>query len=311
MTTTAFTAAGSSATFTLKPGQSATYAVTGTFTGYVSLHKSSDAMTFALVEKGAVDTGISGTVKNETVKEVVYQFRAEDTDAETALTGTATAVITRSADTLYEVKDKAGNVVFAVTDNGIAVTGTEAVSGTAVSAGISTQSEAKCTANVGTAAAGVTAVEYGDGHMHTTVLTVDTTLGAIAGGAALALGKLLYTLPAGAQVVDRSYFSLAITQTEGHINADTPNVCLGTVVGSGAVATLAGTATFYNVGVAQKAAANCTGTATVQTNVVALVREAADAKTIYANVAATWAASGDAAAKLTGTVTLRWTTMDK
>src|SRR3990167_10807567 len=54
------------------------------------------------------------------------------------------------------------------------------------------------TLNAGAANAGTTAVEYGDSRLHQSVLTVNTTLPAIAGGAALAVGKLLYTFPAGA-----------------------------------------------------------------------------------------------------------------
>jgi len=166
----------------------------------------------------------------------------------------------------------------------------------------------KNTSNVGTVASGSSVVEYGDGYHHTSVITVNTTLGAIAGGASLGLGKLLYTLPAGAQVINDVYMSMAITQTQGNINADTPDVGLGTTVASGAVALLSGTAAFENVMTGQTAA-NCTGTATVNTATVDLALEAADDKTIYLNVADGWAASGDAAALLTGTVTINWTTL--
>lgn len=179
--------------------------------------------------------------------------------------------------------------------------------------GIFTTAGLKTSAGVGTAASGTTAVEYGDGRLHQTILTVATTLPAIAGGANLGVGKLLYTLPAGAQVIESAYMSIAITQTEAHINADTPDVGLGTVIASGVVATLDGTATFENILTGQTAA-NCTGTATVKTakataSPFELVREAADAKTIYLNVADGWAASGDAAALLTGTVVINWRTM--
>jgi len=52
--------------------------------------------------------------------------------------------------------------------------------------------------NVGTVAAGSTVVEYGDSVRHQSVITVDTVLGDIPGGAALGLGVLVYTFPAGA-----------------------------------------------------------------------------------------------------------------
>ena len=164
--------------------------------------------------------------------------------------------------------------------------------------------------NIGTAATGVTAVEYGDGYQHTTVLTVDTTLPAIAGGANLAVGKLLYTLPAGACIVDKAYMSLAITQSEGNINADTPDGGLGTTIASGAVAVLGGTAAFENI-ITGQTFDDCNGTAETVTVVgVDLAIESGDNHTIYFNVADGWAASGDAAAGLAGTVVLHWQFMN-
>jgi hypothetical protein len=167
-------------------------------------------------------------------------------------------------------------------------------------------------ASEGTPATGVTAVEAGDGVHHRTTLTLNTTLGAIAGGAALGVGALLYTLPAGAQVINSSQMNVGITQTTGHINANTPTVGLGTVIASGAVSVLSGTATFQNINVG-KAAANCTGTQTEQTEIptagLGLVMEVGGTKTIYFNAAATWSASGDPAALVTGTVVIDWTTL--
>jgi hypothetical protein len=167
---------------------------------------------------------------------------------------------------------------------------------------------------VGTAGTGVTATEYGDGRTHQTVLTLGAgcVLPAIAGGAALGVGTLLYTLPAGAQIIEAAYMSVGITQTQAHINADTPKVGLGTVIASGAVSVLSGTATFQDILTGQSAA-NCTGTATVKTALPTagspLITEAAGSKAVYFNAAATWAASGDAAALLTGTVVINWRTM--
>ncbi|MCI0489377.1 MAG: hypothetical protein L0229_22520 [Blastocatellia bacterium] len=169
--------------------------------------------------------------------------------------------------------------------------------------------ESKTTGNVGTPATGVTAVEYGDGRNHQTVLTVNAALPAIAGGANLGVGKLLYTLPAGAVIVESAHMNLSITQTQGNINADTPDGGLGTVIASGAVATLDGTPTFENI-ITGQTFNDCNGTAEVKTAIptagVPLVIEAADAHTIHFNVADLWAASGDAAAALAGTVVINW-----
>lgn len=163
----------------------------------------------------------------------------------------------------------------------------------------------KNTANVGTVATGSSVVEYGDGYNHTSVITVNTTLPAIAGGANLAIGKLIYTFPTGACIVGLTYMSIAITQTQGNINADTPDVGLGTTIASGVVATLAGTAAFENILTGQTAA-NCTGTATVASTANHTNIDAADDHTMYLNVADGWAASGDAAALLTGTIVVNW-----
>jgi hypothetical protein len=164
--------------------------------------------------------------------------------------------------------------------------------------------------NIGAAAAGVIVVENGGaGGGHNTVLTVASVLPAIAGGAALGVGKLLYTLPAGNCIIESAYMSMAIMQTQGHINANTPGVGVGTVIASGAVSDITGTPAFENV-LVNTAAANCTGTPTVLTAIptaaVPLVIKAADAHTLYFNAAATWSASGDAAAILTGTVIINW-----
>lgn len=209
-----------------------------------------------------------------------------------------TALLTEAANLLSATKDS-DNADFG---------GTLAVAGaTELTGALTTKGDSLTTKNVGAAAAGVVATEQGNGAHHRTILAVNTTLPAIAGGGNLAVGKLLYTLPAGAIVINRAYMSLAITQTEAHINADTPDGGLGTVIGSGAVATLDGTATFENILTGQTFN-NCTGTAEVKT--VAdqeLVIEAGAAHTVHFNVADGWAADGDAAALLTGTVVLDWT----
>lgn len=164
-------------------------------------------------------------------------------------------------------------------------------------------------AQQGAAAAGVAAGEFGTTYSHQTLLQVNTTLPAIAGGGNLAVGKLLYTLPPGRILVNSVAMQLAITQTEGNITADTPDVGIGTVIASGTVAVLGGTATFENL-VNGVAAADCDGTPTITGGVptadVPFLIAAEDAHTIHFNAADGWAASGDAAALLTGFVVIDW-----
>lgn len=161
----------------------------------------------------------------------------------------------------------------------------------------------------GNAATGSVAAESGEGDYHKTVLTVDTAFGAIAGGADLGLGKLVYTLPAGEIIVEAAYMSIALDEVDGNITADTPEVGLGSVVASGVVAVLSGTGTFEDT-LTGKAAADCNGTPTVLT-VADQVRviAAAGAKTIYLNIADTWAASGETACPVAGTIVLIWRKM--
>lgn len=155
------------------------------------------------------------------------------------------------------------------------------------------------------ASAGMTCETTGQGGFYRTEITINTTLGAIAGGAALGLGKLLVTLPAGDIIVTGSKLDVALQQTEGNVTADTPDIGLGTTVASGVVSVLGGTAAFENIHTGQTAA-DCDGTATVNTLGTQLVIEAADSHGVYLNVADTWASSGEAAMEVSGTVILHW-----
>ena len=163
------------------------------------------------------------------------------------------------------------------------------------------------TDNVGTVASGSSVVEYGDGVFHQTVITVDTALGDIPGGAQLALGKLVYTFPAGAIDVKSTYMSMALTQTDGNVNANTPDIGIGTTVGSEAVQVLGGTAAFENMLTGQSAD-NCTGTAEVIQLATSLVIAATGGvnHTVYFNAAYNWSASGDDALAIAGTIIIDW-----
>lgn len=159
--------------------------------------------------------------------------------------------------------------------------------------------------NLGSVPSYVKAAETGDRNTHCTTLTIDTTLPAIAGGASLGVGKLIYTLPAGAVRIKATYMNVLIQQTDGNITADTPDVGIGTTIASGAVAVLSGTAAFENILTGQTAA-DCDGTATVKNLGTELIVATGDNHTVYLNVADGWAASGDAAAVLQGTVVIHW-----
>jgi len=140
-----FTAAGTSLVLAIKPGQSVTYSVTGTFTGFVYLERQRRFATWEVIAGGTADTGFSGTSKNETKREESYRFRAEDTDGENPITGTAVCSIADADDTLRELTDPGtGQVLVKFNDDGIVapedmgVTGDLSVTGTASVTGAAT-----------------------------------------------------------------------------------------------------------------------------------------------------------------------------
>jgi hypothetical protein len=157
----------------------------------------------------------------------------------------------------------------------------------------------------GAPGSGVTAKEYGDKYNHTTVLTVQKAFPAIAGGADLAVGSLVYTLPAGACVVNSARLVAAVAGAAA-IQADTPDIGLGTTIASGAVAVLGGTAAFENILTGQTMT-DCNGTATDAALATQLVIASGGAHTVYLNIADGWAAGGDASADVDATIILNWT----
>ena len=163
------------------------------------------------------------------------------------------------------------------------------------------------TFNVGAAATGSTAVEHGDARNHVTVLTVSTTMPAIAGSGNYGIGKLVYTFPAGVVVIQAAYMSMAMTAAGGLINSDQPDGGIGTTIGTGTEALLGtiGAAT-ENILTGQTFN-NCTGTAEVKTvSDQILTIETGGDHTVYFNVADGWAGA-EAACPVAGTIKLIWT----
>ncbi len=161
----------------------------------------------------------------------------------------------------------------------------------------------------GTAGVGVTAVTHGDGYNMVTVLTLAGVLPTITGGGAQAVGLKVFTFPSGTTRVKCTRMNVAITQSDGNINADQPEVGIGSVIATGSVSVLNGTTEFDDY-VVEQTAANCTGTATEKaedTVGAGLKLNEAGVKTVHFNAADIWAASGDAAAIVSGEIHLEWT----
>jgi hypothetical protein len=149
-----------------------------------------------------------------------------------------------------------------------------------------------------------TVVEEGNETFHKTTITLSGTFGTIAGGANLSVGKLIYTFPAGViRVVSVALNGVALTQSDGNVTADTPELGLGSVIGSGVVAVLS--STLEDILTAQ-VMGDCDGTAKLAVAASSFTMLAAAAHTVHLNVADGWAADGDAGLGFTGEVVITW-----
>lgn len=154
--------------------------------------------------------------------------------------------------------------------------------------------------------AGFSAEHYG-GHagVWRTVVRANTAFPDIAGGANLAVGLKAISFPAGDIQVISTKMALALTASQAHVVADTPDIGIGTTIGSGVVAVLGGTAAFENILTGQTAT-DCNGSVTSAFVNTQLVIPSANSHDVHVNVADGWAASGDDALGLTGTFTILW-----
>jgi hypothetical protein len=301
--TTNFTATGVGVSFLIKSGDKYSYSLSGTFSATCRIETSSNnGLSWDVVESSA--SVIASTIRaNQTARDFIVRWNC------IAFTSGTAETVAADVDILIEeIVNNRGVPVVQTTEAGQDVLGNHTVSGDQTVTGSQTVAgSAITTANVGAAGTGTTAVEGGDATHHTTTLTVAGVLPAITGGVDQAVGTLLYTFPAGDVVINHAKLNLSITQSEGNINNDTPDVGLGTVIGTGAVAALSTTLEDIIVG---QTATDSNGTATVKTAIptaaVPFVIESGDAHTLHFNAAFGWAASGDLAATIAGTVVLEW-----
>lgn len=168
--------------------------------------------------------------------------------------------------------------------------------------------------NAGAVSANVTAVEYGDGYNHTTVLTLSAVAVTIGDTENLGVGALIYTLPVGAQVIKAADISLAVSASDVANQTDTPEIGLGTVLATTAQATLGAIGTTVEDILEGVAVANCNGTAKVDSDIsspttAGVLSKTGGTKTIHVNLAGTWANGDVQTATISGTATLHWATL--
>ena len=227
-----------------------------------------------------------------------------------AVAGTldVTGATTLSAASTIATGTTVGNLTLAdgsITDSSGAISfGNETLTTT----GIITGAGNKTTLNVGTPGTNVTAVEWGDGYNHITVLTLT--------GAALlptipadaeAAGAVIYTFPAGVYVGTAAHMDITAAVVDTATNA--ADIGLGSVIATGDVSVLGGTAAFEDWLTGQTIAdvsSPATEKSTIMTGGAPLVFEAGDSHVLNINIAGTWNAT-IASLTLTGTVTIYWT----
>jgi len=162
-------------------------------------------------------------------------------------------------------------------------------------------------ANVGTAGTGVTALEFGDGFNHVTVLTLTAaaltpTIPADAEGA----GVIIYTFPAGVYVGTAVHMDITAFTADSATNA--VDMGIGSLISSGDIATLT-SATMEDWLTGQTVAdisSPATEKSTIMTAGAPLLFEAGGSHVVHLNVAGTWN-NTVATADATGTITLYWT----
>ena len=159
--------------------------------------------------------------------------------------------------------------------------------------------------NVGVAGTGVAAVHYGDGRNITAVLTLTNLVVTVGNGAteSLALGSLIYTLPAGNISITRAFCNVNLDGIT--ITNETPEFGLGTVIGVGAASNLGTPSTFENI-MQGAAVPDSNGTAYINDVTTLFNILTAAAHTVHANWADAWNVNTDDSGLVNGTVVLEY-----
>lgn len=330
-----------------KKGENVTVAISGTYSNALHLERAitPDGKSWEKVMPVAKwDTDNATVSEIYRTKHDNEILRLVSTAA--APTGTVAATLTDGAKVIQSYVDDDGNELWQLTEDGIRFRGTATVDGattltgaatiasgstvgnltlangsitdssdaidfgneTLTTTGIITGAGNKTTLNVGTPGTNVTAVEWGDGYNHVTVLTLT--------GAALlptipadaeAAGAVIYTFPAGVYVGTAAHMDITSAVVDSATNA--ADIGLGSVIATGDVATLDGTSTFEDWLTGQTisdVSSPATEKSTIMTGGAPLLFEAGGSHVLNINIAGTWNAT-IASLTLTGTVTIYWT----
>lgn len=172
--------------------------------------------------------------------------------------------------------------------------------------------------NLGTTPVATVAItEYTTGKDVVSVLTLTNFIvGALAGaGAALGIGNIVYAFPAGQHFeLVSSLSSIVLTCAGTAVATDTG---LGSVIASGAISVLSGTATFedrltgqtINTAAGGGAAVSAITTTTAGIGTGIALNGTGSVKNVFLNSAGTWNANNTGNLTASGTIILKWTKM--
>lgn len=148
---------------------------------------------------------------------------------------------------------------------------------------------------VGAVATGFTAFEMGKGLKHRTIIKLTTPVSVVTtpDTTALADGILVYTFPAGQVIVHEVYGDVGLEIDDATNEPDTPEVGLGSVIATGAVATLGAGASTWEDTWGPHVMTGCDVGATAADAIQKVTRPgkviaSAGVHAIYLNIADTW-----------------------
>jgi hypothetical protein len=165
---------------------------------------------------------------------------------------------------------------------------------------------------LGTQAEGTELAEYGDGNqMNSVIEFTDLVIGTPTAGGNKGMGVKIYTFPEDTMhlcIVS----SISVGLTVGGVTTDTPDMGLGSVIATGTVAVLSGTATFEDY-ITGQTASDCAGTtvikalgATAGIGTGIALNQVGDVKDVFLNVADGWNAGVTGDLTATGRIVLSW-----
>lgn len=173
-----FSDAGTSSSIGVKKGDAITYTVdlSNDFDGVLYLRFTKDNQEYSLTEISADATA----VQIEVADDGLYDFKCEYGAGLGSLTGTAAYTLASIEKILHEVKDFNGVTIFKVTEAGVEVAGTSALTGAVTIVGDTSVTGDLANSGVTTGVgakngATVTVAETGNSVIHKTVLTLAST----------------------------------------------------------------------------------------------------------------------------------------